>query len=81
MSEKTMLDNLMKNAGGGSVTDTGKGYLVKGNTIAVTSMLSACISALMHEGEMPAIVIAEIVAASVSSVEKEMAREAGRQVQ
>lgn len=81
MSEKTMLDNLMKNAGGGSVTDTGKGYMVKGHSIAVVSMMSSCIRALMHKGGLTPMAIANIVAEILASTVEEMEREAGRQVQ
>lgn len=81
MSKKTMLQNLVQNAGGGSVTDTGDAYQVKGNGLAIATMLAACISALMKDAELTAMEIAEIVAASVARAEEELARKAGRPVQ
>lgn len=81
MSKKTMLQNLVKNASGGSVTDMGNAYQVKGSGLAIATMLAACIRALMRDAELTAMEIAEIVAASVASAEEEMAGKAGRPVQ
>ena len=81
MSKNTMLDNLMQRAGGGSVTDMGNAYQVKGSGLAIATMLAACIRALMKDAKLTAMEIAEIVAASVARAEEELARKAGRPVQ
>ena len=81
MNKKTMVQNLVQQAGGGSITDMGDAYQVKGNGLAIATMLAACIRALMKDAELTAMEIAEIVAASVASAEEEMAGNAGRPVQ